>query len=105
MVLTSILLPSDTKVEMPTPLRSADQESLPRRLRIERRLPDDPGAGRSVERRVEADEWISVDQSNAVGPTSRTSCLRAEARTCDCVAAPDGPVSANPELSTTAAPT
>ena len=39
------------------------------------------------------------------GPTSRTSCRRAEARTCDCVAAPDGPISANPELSTTAAPT
>ena len=39
------------------------------------------------------------------GPTSRMSCRRAEASSRDSVAAPDGPVSANPALSTTAAPT
>ena len=67
MVLTSILLPSETKVEMPTPLRSAESEN---------RHPYGSGLGgdcqvtreRGVrcEGRVEADEWVSVSQPNAV---------------------------------------
>ena len=39
------------------------------------------------------------------GPTTRMSCRRADASSRDSVAAPDGPISPNPALSTTAAPT
>jgi hypothetical protein len=39
------------------------------------------------------------------GPTTRMSCRRAKARRRASVAAPEGPVSPNPAVSTTAAPT